>query len=70
MYTLLEGEGGVCVVRVSSQEEYRDQCGDGTPEGGDTMLFPCQPGHALFTPITDLLPDSRFLSPEADNREY
>lgn len=62
-------EGGCSECCAHPQEEYREQCGDGTPDGGDTMLFPCQPGHAVFTPVAELLPDARFMITEATNRE-
>ena len=51
------------------QEEYRAGCGDGTPEGEVEKLFPCRPGHSVFSPVTDLVPDSRFMAVQTVNRE-
>ena len=51
------------------QEEYSEKCGDGTPEGGEKVLFSCHPGHALFSPLMKLLPDSRFTATGPENRE-
>jgi multidrug efflux pump subunit AcrA (membrane-fusion protein) len=48
-------------------EEYRAGCGDGTPEGGVEKLFPCQSGHSVFSPVADLVPDSRFMAVQTVN---
>ena len=34
------------------------------------MLFPCPPGHSVFTPVDELVPDPRFQSVESVNREW
>jgi ubiquitin thioesterase CYLD len=48
-------------------EEFSNRGGDGTPEGGAKALFPCQPGHCVFSPVQELVPDSRFMITEATN---